>query len=1778
MSMNPRTTTEKIRKDYKQYVSSILTTRDPEISRLAMEEVYNTGFVKGPFLETTLPFKDGKSLKELAEDGIISKEFSVMGSDVHYEDWKLRIHQQHAIEHIVVKQRNMVVSTGTGSGKTECYLYPIFNHLMREKEEGKLDSGVRALLIFPMNALANDQQKKLRKLLASYPDITFGRYTRETKHRDRKRGEEPEDAEKRLHDEYDNLHKDDSKEYLRKSLPNELMCREYMAENPPHILLTNYAMLEYMLLQPNTAPFFDDEKAKNWQFIVIDEAHTYKGAVGTEIGFLLRRLKERIRHHMDSPFRCIATSATLGSVGGEAALAEFASQLFGEPFSAEDVITTERKKREPQPGDRLFRPDEYITLKKQVDGMPESEKGKLLYEQLVHDSRLFMLYEVLNDKPKNITEVAEYVFSDVDDISSREKGLINLIELSAAAKRSENEAALLPARYHIFVKSLEGMFVEFYPQKRVFLDRKERYKDYNGEYTVFEMANCQKCNQEYIIGKTITKDEKNYLVQTSSHDKPELYFISDKEINGEFDADDDLEESANLSSLEKYRLCLSCGRITNFAERVDENCCDVNDSKKIVTVYNLKYTGAGKESNCCPACGATKEGLIKRFLTANQPATFAVAKSLYDAIPPRPQKNDATPATPRDYDDLFGDFMDEQEEIDQSVIDESGRKLLIFSDNRQEAAYFAGSFEKRYRQTMWRRLLLNCIKEAENGEITVDDLISKAREVANSKGLYALNLVKQGNDPFKAYEMGEAEKREMAAHYIMQEFISPDIGTGLEGMGYIQIMPEEMPLNENASRYGVTGGKNIWNLYRFVFDTMRQKGITSFPSIISAEDEFFSPRNHVSYFRSSENGKLQPKGYIWGFLPAEGRDNKRITMFKKVLGKDMTDEKIKAEAIANLKQCYDDITDGLKGFKRKGYVIDGTRSDSGQIYTLNYKKWKIKYITPETELYRCNKCGKIFNYSVLDICPEFKCDGQLEAVLAKDVRKNSYYDSLYDGNQYIPMVAREHTAQLSASTAGDYQKLFEDGSINVLSCSTTFEMGVDVGELEATFQRNVPPETSNYIQRAGRAGRRTSSAAFSVTFARRNSHDMTFFRNPAEIISGKIAPPVLEMDNEKIAQRHLNSVVISTFFKLYPDYFTGKTEKIVSYSDGQNMEVMLKQYLDSRPQGLLDTIHRVFTEKMCRELKVDEWGFAQELVGEGGKLNLAIVERAANIHSLLEFKNRLNPNSTNEEIDNARKAGKLIATLNEEESIGFLSAKGVLPKYGFPIDTVSLDVIYKDDREEAEKIDLSRDLRMAISEFAPPAQIVADGKLWKSYVINTVPSKSWPTYIYYECVRCKRIYPPSQTMTEVTLDVENYLETCPDCGHEMKAKKFIIPIFGFSTAYHEKPKRVGDSRPRSYYSTQTQFWSDTDLTPRQQEEVRTNPISIKGKTILSKYSPGGRLFILNQGVNGTGLYVCPECGYTTDISKVSGAKKHKNKYGYNCSNRLLQKVSLGHQFTTDILKINLPEHIIPQDTSDSIERKDQDLSVLYAILEGASSALGISRNDIDGCVTGKNQLILYDDTPGGSGFVKHVFDHLEEVLNAALKKVDGFCGCTRETSCYGCLRNYGNQFYHDVLSRGLAYDYLNWLLNVTVDHTDEEELIETISVPVGSQRISGIGTRIINNFDSENYARSRCELEDVLSDLISDSDYSDDEKRVFEKLYESLKNENIEKPVDYDRIILSGTDGTIWPAVFWPNARVALFGLQRIEQYKILKTFNWYCYLLNEDMDIDEITSILKEE
>ena len=321
MSLDPIRTTQAITNSYLDYLSTTFRLQDSELHAQFEQLLRIPGkFVKGPVLEATPPFVKGATIRELVNSHVLSPRFLELNTGKLPVDRPLYFHQQQAIEKTVRDKRNIVVATGTGSGKTEAFLVPILETLFEQTQREKLTPGVRALLLYPMNALANDQLSRLRDLLENFEEITFGRYTGETK-----------ESEQEALDLY-------RKMYHREPRHNELISREAMRNKPPHILLTNYAMLEYLLLRPDDNVFFDGLKAGNWRFIVVDEAHTFTGAKGIEMAMLLRRLKDRVVNGQSGRLQCIATSATIGSDDSAFPLVtKFAERLFGERFEWADA-------------------------------------------------------------------------------------------------------------------------------------------------------------------------------------------------------------------------------------------------------------------------------------------------------------------------------------------------------------------------------------------------------------------------------------------------------------------------------------------------------------------------------------------------------------------------------------------------------------------------------------------------------------------------------------------------------------------------------------------------------------------------------------------------------------------------------------------------------------------------------------------------------------------------------------------------------------------------------------------------------------------------------------------------------------------------------------------------------------------------------------------------------------------------------------------------------------------------------------------------------------------------------------------------------------------------------------------------------------------------------------------------------------------------------------------------------------------------------------------------
>ena len=702
-------------------------------------------------------------------------------------------------------------------------------------------------------------------------------------------------------------------------------------------------------------------------------------------------------------------------------------------------------------------------------------------------------------------------------------------------------------------------------------------------------------------------------------------------------------------------------------------------------------------------------------------------------------------------------------------------------------------------------------------------------------------------------------------------------------------------------------------------------------------------------------------------------------------------------------------------FIKKGIVEQIDVKPFGTVKRLNYKKINISLGKEENKLFICNRYGKITGNNIMNLCPEFRCEGTLVSYSSNLLNKYKYYKDLYNDLDLKPMIAKEHTAQLTSNTASNIQSKFEEGKINVLNCSTTFEMGVDVGQLEAIVMRNVPPETSNYIQRAGRAGRRGSSTAFVVTFARRRSHDINYYNNSEKIISGSIKAPYLENKNDRIIKRHMNSVIFAYFFKVKPEVFRRTSLLFNEDVEGFGRNA-LKEILDKHPEELMDALIKIVPKELHEKLKIINWGFIDELCGDEGYFTRVENEYRNNINQLKTLQDERFKKG-----DNTDYINKIMNTYRTKSNINYLSDRNILPKYGFPVDVVSLDILNND--ISAKEIEISRDLKMAISELAPGSSVVANGKVWTSYSINQESDKGWPTFDYAICDKCKKIHTHVSDISSKKADSK--IEQFCQCGEELKIRKFIKPEFGFSTNV-DTPKVTGDNKPKKYYASRVTFEDFEKLDIYQEKEVMQDTIYIGGHEIIYKYAPMGRLLLVNSGFNNMGFRVCKYCGYaTTDIEDKENRFKHKNKFGNICPSEYAYNVDLGHQFNTDVLKIDLP---ILSDSNDTLW-----YSLLYAIIEGACDEFDIVRNDINGCLyynnltVSKPSLIIFDEAAGGAGHVKKISTNLKSVLEKAHKRVSN-CDCGEETSCYGCLRNYNNQIFHEKLQRGVVKDYLEKLI------------------------------------------------------------------------------------------------------------------------------------------------------
>jgi ATP-dependent helicase YprA (DUF1998 family) len=1569
--LDPIAISAAINDSYRRYLRSTFAPQRPELAAEFDQALASFRLANGPYLQASPPYETGVSLQRLVDEGVLSSGFSRL-SDVFPASRGLYAHQEEAIRKAVAG-RNLIVATGTGSGKTECFVFPILQQLLQEHEAGTLSQpGVRAMLLYPMNALANDQLKRLRDLFAPFPEVTFGRYVGDTQ---QKRADALETYRQRFGGE---------------PLPNELVSRDEMQQRPPHILLTNYAMLEYLLLRPADSTFFDGETGRHWRCLVLDEIHVYDGARGAELGMLLRRVKDRVHRSEPGRMRCIGTSATLGR-GADALpqLTAFGETIFGERFIwdpndplAQDIVQPQKR---PLAGDEIehvLPPESFVELRDAVHSgdvnavaqvasrfarpdraavQPGEELGGYLTRLLRDEHHVVAAQRLLEATSHDLDELAEHVFGGAHFAPA----LVALIDLCIKARPSLNEAPLIPARYHLMVRALEGAFACVSPSHpssgaRLSLARRKKCEPCESagrESPVFELGVCRRCGADYILGK----EQEGKLLQAEAFDWDLLYLLVDEPIEGE-DEDEAAVEGESVERLGRQCLCTNCGTLS---EHPMLDCCGAPEA---INVVAARPAANSPDLRRCLSCGGrSNASIVYRFLTGADAPVSVVATSLYQSL-----------------------SESSQPELRSKV--GGGRKLLSFADSRQDAAFFAPYLDRTYSRAVERRLIWQFLSKDVDDDTLIDDMVLPIRKAAER----ALVLDPDASSP---------SKNAAVRTWLMREVLATDRRQGLEGVGLAEVtiaVPRNLVVPPALQALGLDDGE-ARDLCRVVLDTLRLSAAVTMPEDVDIKDPAFSPRNVVTVVREagSEYGVL-------AWLPSKG-NNRRLDYVTKLFER----RGISADPREVLSGLWRWFTDPNGSWSKVLTTVHSKRH--GAVFALSHEKLQLVPAAADHPLYRCGSCRQVSWRSIAGVCPSYRCDGELEQ-LDPAALDGDHYRSLYTDLEPIGMRVEEHTGQLASDYAGELQEQFIRGDVNVLSCSTTFELGVDVGEVQAVLMRNVPPRPSNYVQRAGRAGRRLGAAALVVTFAQRRSHDLHYFRQPHDLIEGVVAPPIVTIENIPIVRRHAHAVAFAAFERRAVDSGADPhklVEQFFEPKDAAAVDTFI-EWLQSHPAPLQEALLRIVPPTLLDEIGIDDWSWVGRLI-EGGDEGYGWLARARDEiqGDLAGVRGMIEQAKDEDNFKFAAALQDLFRTLSRRQLIDYLAQRVFLPKYGFPVDVVELDVSRAGDKEAA-RLELQRDLRTAIVEYAPGSQLVANKALWEPTGLRKPPGRALLKRQWNECSGCGSF----------ATWLGERPGGCPTCGEAsgqaVKGRGFIQPIFGFvGKRSEDKP---GESRPPKAGSAHSYFDEYAGAEP----SFEPMPIGPHG-VIEARSSRQGRITAINKGRGQAGFQVCRSCGFAKQATGFSKAapKPHRRPFnGTDCTGQL-DYVHLGHQYLTDVVELRLPP---------SIAMLHSDArSVLYALLHGARAA-GVAESDIDGTVRTVGPqavtLVLFDAVPGGAGHASHAANHLDIVVREGLSIVSD-CECGEETSCYSCLRSYSNQIWHEELSRGAARNVLAQLIDPT---------------------------------------------------------------------------------------------------------------------------------------------------
>lgn len=1747
--LDPIAAVEQPRQDFIRYLLTAYPLRDPHLRYGFKQLLEQRGTVwQEPYLEGSQPYRPGNSVTKLVNQGVLHSDMTTLFTP---SDRPLYEHQEKAVKTVIQQQQNIVVATGTGSGKTECFLLPMLDILLKEGANLSIP-GVRTLILYPINALVNDQVKRLRKLLCRQQKtkIRFGFYTSRTE-------TEKDRAIEALQEEFVAYEPKELQELftaaeikelnlsnreklideaIEKTRKIQCLSREESWEEPPHILITNYSMLEHMLIRPVERNKIFGASASTFKMLVVDEAHTYNGSTGSEVSMLLERLKVAVGVEKPGQIRCIATSASLGDASVDSQVLQFTEKFFGESFSK--VIRGDRVDATERLGNPYTLPDDltnvdilgYLSILElpaidahlsqwvdQLRGFVPAEqlqaaqfqaKGdihKFLWFALKQHPILHRLINILSSKPqpwKEITQSTELwqvnlpinLDGTIDDTDAK-LALAHLLQLGTLARENPEDLPLLPVRLHLLFRSLEGLYACInsdcpgaacnpnYPDQprrrygRLYLNEKMTCDDCNSP--VLELGSCYQCGQAYAFTQLNNGSSKLKSLPRSNQGLREnlkIYTLTSGVLDSVTEEDEvgELEEEQESSATKTFIIGQRDGWIGSPSSEqfVTKS---TNDSEFYLAWHRQKNP---KELNgCylpkCAACGTRpiRAQAINRFVAYTDEPLEAMIDSLFELLP----------------------------ESKQSQGNASKRKILTFSDGRQDAAFFASDYQRNHTEMVYRQIIWQAFQD-----LNLDDNIASITQVINKvkQKFLAISIPHPDRDSRKNYlsyypEDGEslenlrdcqdsAEAR--AKELLLREFALPfNRRSTLEAYAlfacHIELI-DECLIELVARKFSISNAEAKIFL-TVLTDIIRRTGIVS----IEGASRYFPETGGVEGVRP-EMVDVQGKSKNYLFLEKSSDEVKKFQDSPSFLPKwKQTGEVSQVQnrlgwyyfqLFGDHFPCREDFSWLFRQLQDSRLLVSAKVG-----YQLNWKLLNI--IATQQDWYQCNCCQQIIHVpglsqiyqSTLNLsgCPAFKCLGTLLPYNPEKIElaTNEHYQQYLIKNRLpLPLRSQEHTAQLGVGELEKRENRFRRGQINMLSCSTTLEMGVDIGELQAVVLRNFPPHVSNYQQRAGRAGRRTDGVAITVMYGQRRPHDRFYFEQPEQLIAGSNQIPKLDADNFQIQQRHIRAELLAAFLKTrcvgaeqvtIADFFSlplpdpGSTPDFTSPPTAMVCELQEWLHSDiahSIAQSWIDRLKSSGTAVYILNQFIETLSvFQREQLADWSDLVSPLRAIQEDITAAKNDPTKRNAlerrrNGVEAELEKIAKR-----RLHDE-----LVQASVLPIYGFPIDVVRLLTGESNEFKSSQgKHRLERDRRLALGEYAPGQNIVVDDRVYQSVGILR-PSDLEKKY-YWVCKNCNNFQAANQ---------EGIVEECSVCGEEpttasaKKMKPYKVPK-AFTTDWTTTPKVTPYIKPQRQPTSQVFLANDGE-----------NPEKMSHKSGLCNLTlnQGGKFFLANQGFLGNGkgfdkqgFAICSSCGCDlsdkvqqsrpTNSNRGRGRQSSANSQasrlpthnhpitGKECKGGY-ELIHLGHEFRSDLLKIQFDPVTKPMPlfgevvhfgdatiVSSVADNPNQAIdgmgfwrSLTYAILAAAAQVIDVPRTELDGLfrplADGRAEAIIYDNVPGGAGYSKRIADRFFEVLEKALEIV---ASCSCDTSCYDCLRTYSNQPFHADLNRHVVVNFLN---------------------------------------------------------------------------------------------------------------------------------------------------------